>query len=164
MPALVFLVKKFVAALIISSLSCLPAYAWEGKVAGVLDGDSVRVKNGGRVYEIRLYGIDSPEYGQFCWQEARDLTKGLVLGKIVNIKPMDTDRYGRIVAQVWQQGRLINSELVRNGFAWVYLRYCQTQPLCSDMKLLEETAQKQGRGLWREKSPMAPWLWRQLKY
>lgn len=71
MSALVFLVKGFVAALIIYSFSYLPAYAWEGYVTGVPDGDSLRVKKGGRVYEIRLYGIDSPEYGQFCWQEAR---------------------------------------------------------------------------------------------
>ena len=164
MSALVFLVKGFVATLIIYSLNCIPAYAWEGHVTGVLDGDSLRVKRSSRVYEIRLYGIDSPEYGQFCWLEARGLTRGLVLGKIVNIKPVDTDRYGRIVALVWQQGQLVNSELVRNGLAWVYPRYCQTQPLCSDMKLLEEAAQKRGLGLWHKKSPMAPWLWRQIKY
>ena len=164
MSAFVFLVKRFVATLIIYSLAYLPAYAWDGQVTGVLDGDSLRVKKGSRVYEIRLYGIDSPEYGQFCWHEAKELTKGLVLGKIVNIKAMDTDSYGRIVALVWQQGQSVNSELVRNGLAWVYPRYCLTQPLCSEMKLLEEAVKKQRLGLWREKSPVAPWLWRRLKY
>lgn len=131
---------------------------------GVLDGDSLRVKKGSRVSEVRLYGIDSPEYGQSCWQEARALTRGLVLGKNVQVTSMDRDHYGRVVALVWHQGQLVNGELVRNGLAWVYPRYCQTQPLCSDMKTLEAAARKQGRGLWREKSPTAPWLWRQLTY
>jgi micrococcal nuclease len=158
------MVRGFFVTFIIYALSCLPAYAWEGYVTGVLDGDSLRVKKGRRVNEIRLYGIDSPEYGQSYWQEARSLARELVLGQIVNIKPVDTDHYGRTVALVWHQGKLVNSELVRNGLAWVYPRYCQTQPLCSDMKTLEEAAQKQRLGLWREKSPMAPWLWRQLKY
>ena len=156
--------KGFVVTLIIYSIGCSPAYAWDGYVIGVLDGDSLRVKKGSSAYEIRLYGIDSPEYGQSYWREARGLTRGLVLGKKVNIKPVDTDRYGRIVALVWHQGQLVNKELVRNGLAWLYPQYCQVQPLCSDMKTLEAAARKQGLGLWREKSPMAPWLWRQQQY
>ena len=163
MYVFVFMVRMFVVTGLIFSLSCLPAHGWEGLVTKVLDGDSFGVKKGRRVHEIRLYGIDSPEYGQLFWQEARGLTRELVLGEIVNVKPMDRDHYGRIVALVWHQGQLVNSELVRNGLAWVYPRYCQKQPLCSDMKTMEEAAQKQGRGLWREKSPMAPWLWKRLK-
>jgi endonuclease YncB( thermonuclease family) len=162
MSVLVFMVKGFLATGFFLFLNCLPAYGWEGYVTKVLDGDSLRVKKGSRVHEIRLYGIDSPEYGQLFWLEAKGLTRELVLGKIVNVKPMDTDQYGRIVALVWHQGQLVNSELVRAGLAWVYPRYCQTQSLCNDMKTKEDAAHKQGVGLWREKSPMAPWLWKRL--
>lgn len=163
MPTFGPMVKGFVVILVACFFSWLPAYALEGYVAGVLDGDSFRVNKGKGVYEIRLYGIDSPEYGQFCWHGARGAARRLVLGKTVNIKPMGTDRYGRIVALVWCQGQLVNSEMVRNGLAWVYLRYCRKQPFCNDMKILEDAARKQGVGLWREKSPMAPWLWRRMK-
>lgn len=135
-------------------------YAWEGKVIGTPDGDSLRIKKGGQVSEVRLYGIDSPEYGQSCWQEAKALAKGLVMGKNVMVEPMDTDQYGRVVALVHYQGRIINRELVRNGMAWVYPRYCQAQPLCREMKALEQAARRQGVGVWREKAPMPPWLWR----
>jgi len=146
--------RRFVAVVILLyALNCEPASAWDGYVIGTPDGDSLRVKREGRIYEIRLYGIDSPEYGQSYWQEAKGLTRALVLGKSVTIEPLDGDRYGRVVALVRHQGQLVNSELVRNGLAWVYPRYCQIQPLCSDMKYLEEAARKQGIGLWREKAP-----------
>lgn len=164
MHALVITVKGFVAVVLIYFLSCLSVFAWDGYVTKVLDGDSLRVRKGNRVYEIRIYGIDSPEYGQACWQEARALARVLVLGKRVTIESLDLDRYGRIVALVSNQGQLVNSELVRNGLAWVYPRYCQKQPLCSDMKSLEQAAKEQGLGLWREQSPMPPWLWKRLKY
>jgi len=61
MHTLVITVKGFVAVVLIYFLSCLSAFAWEGYVTKALDGDSLRVRKGNRVYEIRLYGIDSPE-------------------------------------------------------------------------------------------------------
>lgn len=157
-------VKIFIIVLAFITLSCSLAPAWEGYVAATPDGDSLKIKKGHRIYEIRLYGIDSPEYGQSCWQEASGFTRTLVQGERVIVEPLDTDRYGRIVALVRKQGHLLNSELVRNGLAWVYPQYCQAQPLCSDMKVMERTAQKQGIGLWRERSPTPPWLWRRGRH
>jgi endonuclease YncB( thermonuclease family) len=59
-----------------------------------------------------------------------------------------------MVALVRKQGGLLNSELVRNGLAWVYPRYCHAQPLCTELELLERGARRQRLGLWREKAPM----------
>lgn len=159
-----FAAKGFFVTLFLLKLHSSPAHAWEGSVTRVLDGDSLEVQKTGQIYSIRLYGIDSPEYGQPCWREAKRLTRSLVLGETVTIDPMDADRYGRIVALVRKQGQLINSELVRNGLAWVYSRYCRAQPLCSDMKVLEQNARNQGLGLWREREPLPPWSWKQLQH
>jgi len=138
--------------------------AWEGVVVAVPDGDSLTVNQGGRVHHVRLYGIDSPEYGQVCWTEARGLTRELTMGRRVNVEPKDTDRYGRIVALVWSQGRLVNSELVRKGQAWVYPRYCREQPLCRDMNSLEQSAKDARLGIWHDRNPTPPWSWRHVQH
>jgi endonuclease YncB( thermonuclease family) len=141
-------------------LYCSSAQAWEGVVVTVPDGDSLEVKQGDLVHKIRLYGIDCPEYGQASWIEARGLTRAMALGQRLSVEPMDTDKYGRIVALVWSQGGQVNSELVRKGQAWVYPRYCQKQPLCRDMNVLEQTARAARLGLWHQPNPTPPWSWR----
>ena len=160
MQARAIVIKGFVFVILFFLLHSAPARAWEGVVTGTPDGDSLKVKRGRRLVNIRLYGIDSPEYGQSCWQEAKGLTRALVLGKRVDIEPLDTDRYGRIVALVRCQGQLLNSELVRQGLAWVYPWYCRAQPLCGDMQAMERAARKEGLGLWRERAPLPPWVWK----
>jgi len=147
-------------ALVVLALTCSSASAWEGYVTATPDGDSLKVKRGDRIYEIRLYGIDCPEYGQSYWRDAGGFTRSLVLGERVSIEALDTDRYGRIVALVRKQGKLLNGELVGNGLAWVYPRYCHAQPLCNDLELLERDARRQRLGLWRERAPQPPWSWR----
>ncbi len=153
-----------IAILLGGSLFCSSARAWEGVVVAVPDGDSLTVNRGGRLHHVRLYGIDSPEYGQSCWMEARGLTREITMGRQVSVEPMDTDHYGRNVALVWSQGRLVNSELVRKGQAWVYSRYCRQQPLCREMDGLEQAARDARLGLWRERKPTPPWSWRHARH
>jgi len=136
------------------------AQAWEGTVVRVLDGDSFRVRQGSRVETIRLYGVDAPEYNQAGGQAAKKLTKALVRGGQVTIAPMDTDRYGRIVALAQSHGVLVNAELVRAGLAWVYPQYCRAQPLCRNMEALQTEARQRQVGFWREPNPVPPWIWK----
>jgi hypothetical protein len=43
---------------------------------------------------------------------------------IVTVRPIDTDRYGRTVAEVvLPDGRSLNHELVRGGMAWWFRKY-----------------------------------------
>lgn len=137
-----------------------PAWGWEGLVAAAGDGDSLEVNKGGLVHQVRLYGIDCPEYGQSGWRAARELTRSLVLGQRVRVEPLDRDGYGRTVALVWCQGQLLNRELVRQGQAWVYRRYCRSQPLCREFEDLEQAARRAGLGVWRQPDPEPPWSWR----
>ncbi len=139
---------------------CSPVLAWHGYVVKVLDGDSIRVKRGNKFYEIRLYGIDAPEHKQPYGSAAKRFTRKRIWKRTVTIEPKDIDRYGRTVALVKSQGRLINRELVRDGLAWVYPRYCREQPLCRNMKKDEDRAKKEARGLWKEKDPVSPWEWK----
>lgn len=152
--------RGMIAVLLWALLASGPAWGWEGWVVAAVDGDSLEVNQGGRVGQVRLYGIDCPEYGQSGWLAARELTRALALGQRVRVEPMDRDGYGRTVALVWNQGQLVNRELVRHGQAWVYRRYCRSQPLCSELDDLEQAARRAGLGLWQERAPEPPWAWR----
>lgn len=148
-------------ALLLPGLSS--ATARYGYVLRVLDGDSFRVRMGGKLQEIRLYGIDAPEYGQRYGSKAKRYLQSLVNKVTVTVIPKDVDRYGRIVALVKSHGRLVNRELVRNGYAWVYPKYCRQEPLCSQLTELELEARKHNRGLWRAKTPEPPWELKQRR-
>lgn len=144
-------------------LACLPAdraAAWEGIVVRVLDGDSLKIQRNGLVHEVRLYGIDAPEYRQPYSNKAKQLTRKLVYRQVVDVQEKDVDRYGRIVALVMNREVLVNRELVARGLAWYYAKYCVAQPLCSQLQTLEEQARKERRGLWQEEKPVAPWDWK----
>jgi endonuclease YncB( thermonuclease family) len=43
---------------------------------------------------------------------------------VVEVKPVTIDRYGRTVAFVRVGDTLVNEELIRQGLAWVFTRYC----------------------------------------
>ncbi|MHB8809452.1 MAG: thermonuclease family protein [Desulfobulbaceae bacterium] len=136
------------------------AWGWEGVVVKVLDGDSLQVRREGRLVEIRLYGIDTPEHHQAYSNKARQLTRELLYRQTVAVEEKDVDRYGRIVALVTCQGRLVNRELVRAGLAWHYPKYCRSQPLCSELAVLEQGARTTRLGLWADPGPVAPWEWK----
>lgn len=126
----------------------------------VLDGDSLRIQRGGRVYEIRLYGIDTPEYRQPYSNKAKKMTSRLAYRQLVSVEEKDIDRYGRVVALVVSKGLLLNRELVKEGLAWYYPSYCRSQPLCNELRQLEEHARQERRGLWKDEHSVAPWDWK----
>ena len=102
------MIKVFAAIVLFCLLPLSTAYSWQGYVVKVLDGDSLRVKRGREIIEIRLYGIDCPEWGQDYGNRAKRYTKAKMYKRTVNVEPRDVDRYGRIVALVSSSGRLIN--------------------------------------------------------
>ncbi len=87
----------------------------------------------------------------------RQFTAGLVFGCIVTVQE-GAERYGDDGGDALLDGRVLNRELVANGFAW-HKRYS------SDLGLarLEETARAQKRGLWVDAHPVAPWGFRRLE-
>jgi endonuclease YncB( thermonuclease family) len=135
------------------------AWAWSGKVVGVIDGDSIKVLHDGRQEQIRLWGIDCPEKNQDFGTKAKQATSTLVFAKTVEVEPVTTDRYGRTVAFVRVGVTLVNEELIRQGLAWVYTRYCD-RPICQGWKVLEAEAREKKRGLWSMSDAVPPWEFR----
>lgn len=143
------------------AITLLPAlsWAWQGKVVGVSDGDTITVLHDGKGEKIRLYGVDCPESHQDFGSKAKQFTSDMVFGKVAEVKPMDTDRYGRTVGLVSVDGKLLNEELINAGMAWVYTQYCK-EPFCSSWTSHQEKARSTKIGLWSIPTPTPPWEFR----
>jgi len=149
----------------------------QATVTRVIDGDTIRVRVGGRTERVRLIGVDTPEtsrnekfmrditrersltpdellgYGA----KAREFTEMLAPpGSRVGLE-MDVqkrDRYGRLLAYVWvgvsdggKGTALLNAELLKAGLA-------KTMTIKPDvkrakyLKKLMKDAQRRGVGMW----------------
>lgn len=125
--------------------------------ARVLDGDSLVLA--GR--EIRLLGVDAPEYNQTCvnknrgtefscGKQARSHLAKLVNGKTVVCNGWEHDRYDRLLAQCKAGETDLNRRMVRDGWAVSF----------GDYGSEEEIAKRQGAGLWSS-SFETPSQWRE---
>jgi len=98
------------------------------RVRRVVDGDTLLLANGARV---RLIGADTPEtvkpdHPVEPWgPEATRFTEHFVRGGEVRLEFDSTrkDKYGRFLAYVWVDGRMLNEELIREGLAELKLYF-----------------------------------------
>lgn len=142
--------------LFLLSFTTLQAQQLEGKVVKVADGDTFTMLVYKEQIKIRLHGIDCPEKSQDFGNVAKTFLSDMVAGKLVKVKKMDTDRYGRTIGMVFIEGKNVNEELLRAGLAWHY-KYYDKNP---EWDKLEEDARVAKSGLWSMADPVAPWEWR----
>jgi micrococcal nuclease len=129
-----------------------------GRVVSIADGDTLTVLDAdNRQVKVRLKDIDAPERGQPFSQRSRQLLSDLCFQKRAEVRISDTDRYGRAIGDVYCAGVHVNSRLVEDGLAWVYVQYASPR---SPLFGLERDARRSGRGLWSDRNPVAPWQWR----
>lgn len=155
---------KFFQVLLLLQLLVAPVFAdaksFSGKVVKVSDGDTIQVMHEGKAEKIRLSGIDCPESKQAFGQAAKKFVLEIAAQKTVTVYVETTDRYGRTVGEViLPDGRNLNKELVRAGYAWWYRKYSSDQTLAA----LEIEARNARRGLWSDPAPVPPWEWRHKK-
>jgi hypothetical protein len=92
-----------------------------------------------------MYGIDAPETNQDFGSREKEVASSLAFGKSVTIRPRTTDRYGRLVADVFLPGgQSLNHELVRHGMAWWYREYA---PHDAELERLEAEARQGEAGI-----------------
>jgi endonuclease YncB( thermonuclease family) len=129
----------------------------------VIDGDTIDVGE----TRIRLEGIDAPEAGQSCkrkwfgwWacgHEATAALRRLTEGRTVSCDPRGTDKYNRVLAVCYVDGVDINARMVRQGYAWAFVKYSQSY-------VREETqARAEGLGIWQGESQPA-WEYRAKRW
>jgi endonuclease YncB( thermonuclease family) len=149
------------------------AYEISGVVTKVIDGDTfhllpdisppsrVRVHRDGTI-SVRLRGCDAPEKDQPYGQEAKEHLTSLILMNRVKVQVMDVDRYGRVVGYVFLNGKNINLEQIKSGYAWAYTEFLD-RPYASEFYEAEKEARKKRLGLWKQSNPLPPWEWRKIK-
>ncbi len=93
-----------------------------GWVTYVIDGDSIKAEINGKEYEIRYIGINTPEYyshEKVAAEKATAENMALVKGKKIYLfrDLSNTDKYQRLLRDVFTDDYFVNYELVKRGFA-----------------------------------------------
>ena len=147
-----------------ASHSVVRAQRQHATVLSVGDGDTIRVRQGGRAITIRLACIDAPETAQSPWgqQARRYLQQRLPIGRTVSLDVKTTDRYGRTVAEVISDIN-INLVLVEDGQAFAYRQYLGG---CDAKEYLnaEYRASRRRYGVWQVPGGITrPWDYRRTR-
>jgi endonuclease YncB( thermonuclease family) len=126
-------------------------------VLRVIDGDTFIAIGQDKIeFTVRLARIDAPELGQQCGLEAKDRLEKVILHRQVILRHASRGKYGRVVAEVFENGSPIDEPLVREGLAWIDPSLSHQTTLTH----LEKEARQARRGLWAEENPIEPWTWR----
>jgi micrococcal nuclease len=137
-----------------------PVVGDQVRVQRVVDGDTLLLENKVRV---RLLGVNTPETKAADrpvepWgEEASQFTEQMVSGKVVTLE-YDKERiddYGRTLAYVYVDGKMLNEAIIEAGFSQAVTRH----PYRSDRKKLFEQAEQRARakrvGIWSDETPTA---------
>ncbi len=144
-----------------SAIAASRHYLIVGRVVAIADGDTLTVLDGAKQrHRIRLAEIDAPEKGQPFGTKARDNLGTKVFGKAVRVEVVDLDAYHREVGRIYLGERLVNREMVQDGFAWDYRAYDRA----GEFGGVEADARRHRRGLWADPRPVPPWEWRREKH
>jgi len=114
----------------------LPSYVPEvtqGVVVKVYDGDTITIaakleywNSPLYKFQVRLNGIDSAElrtknvFEKRHAMVARDALSDRIMGKKVKLQCVSTDKYGRLLADVYYDGQNMNEWMLQNSYAVPY--------------------------------------------
>jgi len=137
---------KFLFIIIVFVSSSSHSKTISGK-AIVTDGDSFKIG----INNIRLHGIDAPEFNQTCLKNNTEWNCGKkafsILFDLLNLKKikckiLNQDRFDRYIAICYLKNLNINQYMVKNGWAIAYRYYSL------DYIKEEEFAKKNKYGIW----------------
>lgn len=125
------------------------SYKLEGpyKVVKVIDGDTITLNNSAK---IRFSGINTPEVGDCYYQEAKDRLTGLLMDNDVFLErdKTDIDKYDRLLRYVYLNNEMMNSLMVREGYAKVFDKYKEDTKRYDELKKIEEPVKASKLGVW----------------
>ncbi len=129
---------------------------YDAVVTRGVDGDTIVVRYGdGRTDKVRILGVDTPETHkpgtpvQCYGPEASSYTEHALVGHAVRLEldQVARDKYGRLLAYVYVDGRRFDDELLRLGYARLLI--IRPNGVYARAMLSAELAAKQAkRGLW----------------
>ncbi len=124
-------------------------------VVRAVDGDTIEVRLGDELEDVRYIGVDTPEtvkpgtpvqcFGHRASNFDRRLVEGRRVRLVFGVERRDI--YGRLLAYVYLGRRFVNAELVRRGLART-LTIPPNDRLAPLFERLQRRAARVGRGLW----------------
>jgi thermonuclease len=127
-----------------------------------VDGDTAKFERNNKVFTLRFLAVNTPETKspkkgvEFYGKEASNYTcNRLEKAKNIEIeydnKSDRNDRYGRNLGWVFLDDKLLQKDLVENGYAKVEYLYGKYKYV-EELKELETKAKKAKKGLWQKES------------
>ncbi|MEK6820519.1 MAG: thermonuclease family protein [Nanoarchaeota archaeon] len=110
-------------------------------VTRVVDGDTIETDLG----KVRLLGVNTPEKNQYYYEEAKNFLASLE-GKQIKLEIQGKDLFQRILAYVIYDDRLIEEEILENGYG-NYFTYNEDK-YTSRLKSAEKKAINKQIGVW----------------
>ena len=131
------------------------------KVISISDGDTFRgLTENNEEIKFRIFGIDAPERHQAFGKRSTQYLSDLIFGETVGIKIQKTDYFGRLVVWVYtSDDKDVSVEMLKAGMAWHFKKYDKSEEYAS----LENNARLNRIGLWVDKNPIPPWVFRKSK-
>lgn len=131
----------------------------KAKVLSVTDGDTLKVDLDGKEETVRLILVDTPETKhpqlgvQPLGKEASAFTTEQLTGKEIEIEPgiEERDRYGRLLAYVYVNGKMFNETLLEKGYARVAVYPPNTKYL-EQLEKAQSTAEVKALGIWEKEN------------
>ncbi|ARK31241.1 thermonuclease family protein [Halalkalibacter krulwichiae] len=130
----------------------------QASVVRVVDGDTLIVKLDHKKEErVRLLLIDTPESVhpdkpvQPFGIEASEMVKELMKpGDLIHLEldVSERDKYGRLLAYVWIEDKMVNELLLEKGFARVAYVYAPNTKYVDQFYDIQKQAQERGIGIW----------------
>ncbi len=137
------------------------------QIGRVLSGQSVesvdRSQQPPVIQSCRLIGIDAPDLAQEPWGRAAKQRLDFLLrmpskGSVsVEFEGVEADKFGRKFVYLWKDGRLLNEELVRDGYVLASMNSLSPiggRKYRDRFSRASQYARLMGNGIWNPDAPM----------
>jgi micrococcal nuclease len=126
------------------------------KVIDVVDGDTIKVEAEGKSETVRFLLVDTPESVhpnkpvQPFSKEASRFTEEMLLGSDVELELGigERDKYGRLLAYVYADGKSVQEALLEKGLARVAYVFEPNTKYVDEYETIQKQAQKEAVGIW----------------
>ncbi|MFJ8261748.1 thermonuclease family protein [Rummeliibacillus sp. NPDC094406] len=129
------------------------------EVVSIMDGDTIKVKYKGETKKVRYLLVDAPEmyhkkigeqpFGREAQARNREIlnnAKDVSLEFDVGGKE---DKYGRLLAYVFADGKSVQEQLIREGLVRVGYIYKPNTKYVDKYEKIQEEAKKDKKGIWQ---------------
>jgi micrococcal nuclease len=126
-------------------------------VLEVIDGDTLKVEVNGKKETVRLLLIDTPEsvhptkpVQPFGVEASHYVKKLLPKGTEVELEldVRERDKYGRLLAYVWVNGKMVNELLLEQGYARVAYVFEPNTKYVDEFRAIQDEARKKELRIW----------------